>query len=150
MEILTILTNDAPELYKLSKHVDLPNPEMEKIAKDMFYTMKMSGGIGLAAPQVGVNVRIITIDTTSSGGKTMCIMMNPHISNKEGECEFIEGCLSFPGKSVKTKRASSVTVQYQDFNGKKVVRSYSGIDAVCIQHEIDHLDGKTFYEREIE
>lgn len=148
MEQLKILTDDAPELRKISTPVVMPDKAMDALAKNMFYTMKLAGGIGLAAPQVGVNKRIITIDTTSSGGKTMVIMFNPEIISATGECEFNEGCLSFPGRAVKTKRNQQVTVQFHDFQGNTVTRTFNGIDSICIQHEIDHLDGKTFFDRE--
>lgn len=141
MEKLKILTDDAPELRKVSSPVTMPNKEMDTLAKNMFYTMKLSGGIGLAAPQVGVNKRIITIDTTSSGGKTMIIMFNPEIIEKSDICSIEEGCLSVPGKSVRIERSKHITVRFQDFEGNFVQRKFNDIDAICIAHEIDHLNG---------
>jgi len=153
MELLKILTDDAPELRKVSDEIlfnDVAQNEyVSKLSKNMFYTMKMSNGIGLAAPQVGVNLRIITMDTTGVGGKIMMIMFNPKITEKTGNCEMEEGCLSFPNKTVKTSRFENVTVSYRGFNGEKMERKMTGIDAICVQHEIDHLNGITFFERAI-
>jgi peptide deformylase len=147
MELLKILTDDAlPK--EISRPVVFGVDHVESFAKNMFYTMKMSKGIGLAAPQVGQLLRIITVDTTPVGGRTMIIMINPKILESNGSCEFDEGCLSFPERSVHTERKDVITVEFQDFMGNKKKKSFSGIDSICIQHEIDHLDGVTMFQRE--
>lgn len=146
MEKLKILTDD--QLPREKSQPVVFNKNIENLAKDMFFTMKMAGGIGLAAPQVGELVRIITVDTTPVGGKIMGIMINPVILEKSGDDEFnTEGCLSFPEKKVVTSRVPNITVQFQDFMGNTTTRKYSGIDAICVQHEVDHLDGITMFER---
>lgn len=140
MELLKILTDD--ELPKVkSRDVIFGVDDIEQLAKNMFYTMKMSKGIGLAAPQIGILLRVITVDTTSVGGKFMGIMINPVITEQSGEISFEEGCLSFPGKAVRISRSKHITVQFQDFSGNFNVRKFNDIDAVCIAHEIDHLNG---------
>ena len=150
MELLKILTDDRLPREK-SKDVVFGVDQVEALAKNMFYTMKMSGGIGLAAPQIGKMLRIITIDTTPAGGNAMLIMINPLIVNTGDDFEaHEEGCLSFPGKQVRTKRMANITVEFQDFQGNKKTRKFNGIDAICIQHEVDHLNGITMFEREVD
>lgn len=150
MELLRIRKDDDPILRKPSREVVFGSDNIEQLAKNMFYTMKMSGGIGLAAPQVGELLRIITIDTTGvKDGKTMVIMINPVVVESSSQTETDEGCLSFPGQNVRTQRAERITVKYRDFLGNEHMRKYEGIDAVCIQHEIDHLSGVTFHERAV-
>lgn len=149
MELLKILTDGRLPREK-SKTVVFGVDQVETLAKNMFYTMKMSGGVGLAAPQIGQLLRIITIDTTPAGGQFMGIMINPLIVNTGDDVEsHEEGCLSFPGKQVRTKRMSNITVEFQDFQGNKKTRKFNGIDAICIQHEVDHLNGITMFEREV-
>ncbi len=130
---------------EVSFHSDL---DIVDFMKNLFFTMKMENGIGLAAPQVGKMVRAIAIDTTPVGGKTMLMAINPKIISSGGSTETSEGCLSFPGKHVTTNRSSVITVEFQDFLGNTKTRSFDGLDAVCIAHEIDHLDGITMFERE--
>lgn len=149
MELLKILTDD--ELPKVkSRDVIFGVDVIEQLAKNMFYTMKMSKGIGLAAPQIGILLRVITVDTTSVGGKFMGIMINPTINPTidSKKCEFDEGCLSFPNRKVRTKREERIQVRFQDFQGNFKLREFSGIDAICIQHEVDHLEGITMFERQ--
>jgi len=112
--------------------------------------MKMSNGIGLAAPQVGMLLNIITIDTTDErvGGSLSAIMLNPTIIERSGESEQREGCLSFPERYIETKRSSSIVVTFQDFYGNVKKRTLTGIDAVCVAHEVDHLLGVTMFERQ--
>lgn len=147
MRLLKILTDNAAELYNNSQTVTSFDQLMINFAQDLFYTMKVSGGIGLAAPQVGNNMRIITVDTTNIGGSALVIMINPTIISSSGVTKTSEGCLSFPGETVETSRFSNITVTFQDFYGNHNTRSFTGIDAVCIQHEIDHLSGITFHKR---
>lgn len=146
MEELKILHDK--ELSPEASAIIFDFKSFENFAKNLFFTMKMSGGIGLAAPQVGNMIRIIVIDTTPvKGGTFKGIMLNPEALVSEGSCEYDEGCLSFPGKTVHTQRSAKVTVKYQDFNGNTKTREFTGIDAICAQHEIDHLNGITFLER---
>ncbi len=153
MELLKILTDDALNLTLVNQEVDFNNTNqmnlVSKLVRDMLYTMKVANGIGLAAPQVGVNLRVVTVDTTPMGGKNILIMINPKITEQSGTCEMTEGCLSFPNRAVKTQRAENITVIFNGFVGETIERKFSGIDAVCIAHEIDHLNNITFFDRSI-
>lgn len=141
MELLKILTDDKLPREKSQKVIFGVDSSVESFAKNLFYTMKMSGGIGLAAPQVGKLIQVIAVDTTPVAGKTMIIMINPVITEENGESVNVEGCLSFPEKKVRVVRSKHITVEFQDFQGNKKTKKFSDIDAVCIAHEIDHLNG---------
>ena len=120
----------------------------EKIAQfmdDMVETMYKSQGIGLAAPQVGLSRRILTMDVPESeGGVGLVQMANPEIIASSGTILWEEGCLSFPGISAQVKRAEQVTVQGLGRDGSPFELQLSGLGAVCMQHEVDHLDGINF------
>jgi len=120
----------------------------EKIAQfmdDMAETMYKSQGIGLAAPQVGLSRRILTMDVSSSEeGLGLVQMANPELIESSGTILWEEGCLSFPGISAEVERAAEVTVRGLGREGEVVELELSGLGAVCMQHEIDHLDGINF------
>lgn len=119
------------------------NAELEQLCLNMFYTMKLNGGIGLAANQVGVFKRLVVMSIPDN-----IVMINPTIVAASSE-ETIEeeGCLSIPGFYAKVKRRNVVKVAFQDVTGEHKVIEAGGIQAVCIQHELDHLDGKVFLQR---
>lgn len=131
--------------------------KIEKIIDKMLKTMYHSNGVGLAAPQVGINLRIIVIDTewaaeryeNERGDKEPeyhpIVMINPVIVYKEGEMESFEGCLSFPDVFFNVKRAQRIVFKFQDLKGKEHRLEAAGdLFCRCVQHEIDHLDGKLF------
>jgi peptide deformylase len=101
-----------------------------------------ANGVGLAAPQVGRKIQLIVYDTTFSeeNGST-AIMFNPEIMHGEGICESIEGCLSLPGRSIKVERNRKIKVKYLNIYNEIVIRELTGLAAVAVQHEIDHLHG---------
>ena len=109
----------------------------------MFETMYEAQGVGLAAPQVGVNIRLSVVDC---GGKNRqpLVFINPEIIKSEGKEKFQEGCLSIPGASEVVVRAKTVTVKALDRNGQAFQMDLDGLLAECLQHEIDHLNGKLF------
>jgi len=113
---------------------------------DMFDTMYSGNGIGLAAPQVGVNQRVITVDLQKKRSKPFALI-NPEVVRAEGEYESEEGCLSCPGLSAMVKRAKSVTVTGLDPKGRNVTIEAEELLAVVLQHEVDHLDGILFIDR---
>jgi peptide deformylase len=136
-------------LRKISKPVTEITPELVSLAKDMLETMYEAGGCGLAAPQIGENIRLVVIDTTHPDEEDP----NPYImfnheweaepDSQDVECE--EGCLSIPEIWCKVKRPGKVFVRYTDENGeRKEIHNCEGLFARCIQHEHDHLDGKLF------
>ncbi len=120
----------------------------EKIAlfmDDMAETMYKSQGIGLAAPQVGLSRRIMTMDVPETeGGVGLVQLANPEIVESSGTILWEEGCLSFPGISAEVERASNVTVRGLGRSGEVLELKLSGLGAVCMQHEVDHLDGINF------
>lgn len=117
--------------------------EVRKLIKDMAETMYAAPGIGLAATQVDVHKRIVVIDISETRDE-LRVFINPQILEASGEAECEEGCLSVPGVFEKVRRAQRVKVQALDADGKPFVLEAEGLLAVCIQHEIDHLDGKVF------
>ncbi len=113
---------------------------------DMFDTLDEASGIGLAAPQVGKNIRVIIVDTQQKKAKPFALI-NPEIIHAEGEQVYEEGCLSCPGLSGKVKRAAKVTVLGLTPQGKEIKIDAEKLLAVVLQHEIDHLDGILFIDR---
>ena len=146
MSNLKIIIAPDPRLLEVSKHVTLINNEVRDLLKDMLEIMYKSNGIGLAAPQVGVLKRLVVMDCAEQGTKKKPLkFINPEILNLSSEkSEFEEGCLSLPTQYAKVERPSIIEVKYEDENGKKIKKKFSGIEATCLQHEIDHLDGKLF------
>ena len=120
------------------------NGDIKSLANDMIETMLYNKGVGLAANQVGKPVRmLVMLDLTEEP----IVMINPVILTKTGKSDLQEGCLSVPGVSEFIDRADAVTVKYRELDGTDASVSFSGIQAVCVQHEIDHLDGITFFDR---
>lgn len=118
--------------------------QLATLAKDMAESMYAAKGIGLAAPQIGKPLCLITIDISEEKNDLM-VFVNPKIIARSEETEeFEEGCLSLPGIWDKVKRPAEVTVQAQDLHGNSFEKQCTGLLAVCIQHEIDHLDGTVF------
>jgi peptide deformylase len=127
-----------PCLRKRSKAVKEVGPSERFLINAMIDTMHAHKGIGLAAPQVGINEQIFVVDT----GDGPFAVINPHIIKKTGSDVMEEGCLSIPEVLVKVKRAESIVVEYLDENNRKVEFKCSGLLAKVIQHETDHLNGK--------
>ena len=146
MSNLKIIIAPDPRLLEVSKPVTVINNEVKDLLKDMLEIMYKSNGIGLAAPQVGVLKRLVVMDCAEQGTKKKPLkFINPEILNLSSEkSEFEEGCLSLPTQYAKVERPSIIEVKYEDENGKKIKKKFSGIEATCLQHEIDHLDGKLF------
>jgi len=118
-------------------------PEITRLVDDMLETMYAAPGIGLAATQVNVQLRILVMDLSEEKNKPL-VLINPEIVSKAGTEESEEGCLSVPGFYEKVTRAESVQVRGLDRDGNPVVLEADGLLAVCIQHEMDHLEGKLF------
>ena len=143
MAILNILHFPDPRLRYKAKPVALVDEALRKLVDDMFETMYAAPGIGLAATQVNVAQRLVVIDVTAEKTQPLCLI-NPEIIDKSGEEEMEEGCLSVPGYFDVVRRAERVKVRALDRNGQPFEIDTDGLLAVCIQHEIDHLDGKLF------
>jgi peptide deformylase len=143
MALRTILEYPDPRLRTRAQRVTQFDAELGKLVDDMFETMYAAPGIGLAATQVDVHQRLIVIDVSENRDQPL-VFINPEILSKEGEEVSEEGCLSVPENFAEVKRAAKVRVRAQDRNGEVFERDYDGLLAVCVQHEIDHLDGKLF------
>lgn len=135
-----ILTYPNPKLLLKSTSVLQVNEDVRHLIQDMFETMYQANGIGLAAPQIGIQQRIIVMDL-QAGKKEAFAFINPVIISREGEQENEEGCLSVPGIQVNIKRASKISMQALNREGKSIEIHAEGLLADCILHEIEHLDG---------
>ncbi|MCB9729840.1 MAG: peptide deformylase [Deltaproteobacteria bacterium] len=114
----------------------------------MAETMYLSNGIGLAAPQVARNIRLITVDVARAEGETALMhLVNPVIVDSHGRTTYEEGCLSFPGISAEVRRKDQIHVQAYDLQGAELDFDADGLLSICIQHELDHLNGVTFVDR---
>jgi peptide deformylase len=145
MALLNILHYPDERLHKVAKPIDPVDDEVRQLIDDMVETMYASKGVGLAATQVNVHRRLVVIDVSEDkSGATAFI--NPEFLEKHGETEYEEGCLSVPGIYEKVQRAERVKVRALDRNGKPFELEADGLLAICLQHEVDHLDGKVFVE----
>lgn len=143
MSHLTILHFPDERLRTVAVPVEHFDEQLRHIIDDMFETMYDAPGIGLAATQVDFHRRLIVIDVSEEKDQPL-VFINPEILEKEGEEEMDEGCLSVPGIYETVQRAERVKVRALDRHGKPFELAADGLLAVCIQHEIDHLDGKLF------
>ncbi|MBK1645909.1 peptide deformylase [Thiocapsa imhoffii] len=143
MAKLDILTFPDPRLRRQAAAVKQVNAEVQRLVDDMLETMYAAPGIGLAAIQVNVPLRVVVIDVSEHHDTPLCFI-NPAILSRDGEEEMDEGCLSVPGFFETVRRAERVRVQALDREGQPFTLDADGLLAVCIQHEIDHLDGKLF------
>ncbi|MCF6235412.1 MAG: peptide deformylase [Gammaproteobacteria bacterium] len=143
MTISTILHYPDTDLLKSSMLVKSVNDDIQVLVDAMFETMYQAPGIGLAAPQIGVLLRVVVIDVSENKSAPLCLI-NPEITHLEGEIESEEGCLSVPGIYESVTRAERVSVMALDRTGQAIKLEADGLLAVCIQHEVDHLNGKLF------
>lgn len=159
--IMKILTFPDPRLREVAKPVTAFGPEIKKLAEDMIETMYDAHGIGLAAPQVGELVRMVVIDTRPKDDKGArykyeemteleaaveqpLVLINPEIVQGEGQTTYDEGCLSVPGFYETVKRFDVIEMKAFDVNGKEFRIKTDGLLAICMQHELDHLEGTLF------
>ncbi len=143
MAILDILHFPDKRLRTVAKPVKEMDDSIRKLVDDMFETMYLAPGIGLAATQVNVHQQIIVIDVSENKDQPLCLI-NPEIIKEEGTESCDEGCLSVPDIYEKVERAEKVTVKAMDQNGDEYTLQADEMLSVCIQHEIDHLKGKLF------
>lgn len=146
MALLPILEFPDPRLRTKAVPVDparLADPGFQRLLDDMFETMYAAPGIGLAASQVDVHQRFMVIDVSEEKDRPL-VFVNPEIVSRAGEQVYQEGCLSVPGIYADVTRAEEIDVRFLDRDGKPQELRVDGLLAVCIQHEMDHLDGKLF------
>lgn len=143
MALLPILRYPDPRLKKSAAPIERIDDSVRALARDMAETMYEAPGIGLAATQVDVHRQLVVIDISEEKNQLL-VLINPRILDCNGVQEGEEGCLSVPGIYDKVERAETVTVRYMDLEGQEQTRVAEGLLAVCIQHELDHLQGKVF------
>ncbi len=147
MALRSIVKFGSPELDTPSVEIKDFSDDLEPLVQDMVQTMYAAPGVGLAAPQIGLNTRLMVIDiTVGEDPKQLIVMANPVMLEKEGEQREEEGCLSVPGYAGVVQRPEWVKVQGQDLKGNEVTMEGTGLLARAFCHEIDHLDGKLFIE----
>ncbi len=142
-KLLKILVAGDPVLRQVAKPVNRIDKKTQRLLKDMAETMYAADGVGLAAPQVGVSKRMVVIDV----GEGLFELINPVIVKKEGSVVGGEGCLSVPDYEGEVERASYVECEFTDRTGKRMLLQAHDLLAVCIQHELDHLDGVLFIDK---
>ena len=146
MALLTILRYPDPRLHTVAQPVAQVDERIRRLVDDMFETMYDAEGVGLAATQVDVHERVIVMDTSESRDRPM-VLINPELVARSDELSMgEEGCLSVPTIYDKVRRHSRVTVRALDRDGQRFEQEATGLTAVCIQHEMDHLMGKVFVE----
>jgi peptide deformylase len=145
MPLLPILRFPDPRLKKIATPVAKIDDSIRRLARDMSETMYEAPGIGLAATQVDVHLRLIVIDASETRDQLL-VLVNPELVETDGLQVGEEGCLSVPGIYDKVERAEHVVVRYLDLEGSPQMIEAEGLLAVCIQHEMDHLMGKVFVE----
>lgn len=145
MPILSILRYPDARLHKVATPVTVFDEALKRLVADMADTMYAAPGIGLAATQVDVHKQVIVVDV-SERRDSLVVLVNPEIVEATGESDIEEGCLSVPGIYELVQRAERVKVRAHDQNGKAFTLEAQGLLAVCIQHEMDHLQGKVFVE----
>lgn len=145
MALLNILKYPDERLHTVARPVAQTDERIRTLVRDMAETMYEARGIGLAATQVDVHERIVVMDLSEEHNE-LKVFINPVITARSGETTYEEGCLSVPGIYDTVSRAEFVTVEASDIDGNPFKLDADGLLAICIQHEIDHLDGKVFVE----
>lgn len=143
MSVLSILEFPDARLRTVAKAVKVVDAKVSSLVDDMFETMYLEHGVGLAATQVDVHQRIIVLDVSEDKNNPLCLI-NPELIVQIGEEESDEGCLSVPGIFEPVKRAEHIKLTAQDQKGKSFELEADGLLSICIQHEMDHLLGKLF------
>lgn len=146
MAKLSILQFPDPRLRTIAQPVKHIDERIRQLVADMAQTMYAADGIGLAATQVNVHLRIALVDVSNAGNQLL-VLINPSIIKMGGSAEFEEACLSVSGVTEKVKRAAWIRLRAQDVNGRSFEMQADGWQAMCIQHELDHLQGMVFVER---
>lgn len=143
MATLEILEFPDPRLRTVAKPVTDFDTALEKLVRDMTETMYAENGIGLAATQVNVHQQLLVLDVSDSRDQ-LKVYINPQILSSDGEQNCEEGCLSVPGIYAEVKRAGNIRVRAFDVKGQAFEEDLTGLHAICLQHEMDHLQGKLF------
>lgn len=145
MALLSILRYPDPRLKTVARPIETIDDDLRRLVSDMAETMYEAPGIGLAATQVDVHRRLIVIDTSETKDHLL-VLINPEILERHGTQLCEEGCLSLPGVYDKVERAETVVVRHLDLDGQEQTFTAEGLLAVCVQHEMEHLEGRVFIE----
>ena len=143
MACLEVLHFPDPRLRKKAQPVKQIDAVIRKLAEDMLETMYAENGVGLAATQVNVQQRVVVIDISAERDRPLTLV-NPEIVEQDGREQSQEGCLSVPGYFDTVERATNIRYRYQSLDGETVEADADGLMAICVQHEIDHLNGRLF------
>lgn len=146
MPLRTVLTWPDPRLRDIAEPVDVVDESIQALVRDLFETMYAENGVGLAATQVGVPVRVVVMDCGGDEPAPIALV-NAEIVEREGSILWREGCLSVPGVTAEVERSERIVVNYLDEHGESQVLNADGLLAVCVQHELDHLDGQLYIDR---
>ena len=146
MAVKKILLYPDPLLLMKSAKINIFDENLVNLSKDLIDTMYDADGVGLAAPQIGINKRIFVMDCSSENEEKDCrVVINPEIEHASEELgSYKEGCLSIPGITEEISRPKIIKVLYQDINGVLQRNTYDDLWSICFQHELDHLNGKLF------
>lgn len=146
MAVKKILLYPDPQLLMRSAKINIFDKNLVNLSKDLIDTMYDADGVGLAAPQIGINKRIFVMDCSSENEEKDCrVVINPEIEHASEELgSYKEGCLSIPGITEEISRPKVIKVLYQDVNGVLQRDTYDDLWSICFQHELDHLNGKLF------
>lgn len=150
MPLREIVKFPDARLKQIAKPITEVDDALRELARDMIEVMYDEPGIGLAAPQVGASIRMFVIDTEwndEEADKHPTVVLNPEIRDREGKIIWEEGCLSVPDYAANVERDAKITLRGTDLDGQPIEEIAEGLRAVCIQHEVDHLDGVLFIDR---
>jgi peptide deformylase len=150
MALREVLQFPDPRLKQVCEPIEEITDELRELAQDMCEVMYDEPGIGLAASQVGVGLRLIVLDTDWSdegAERNPTVIVNPELAERVGSIVWEEGCLSVPDYVADVERAAEITLRAMDLDGKEIIEEASELRAVCIQHEYDHLEGILFIDR---
>ncbi|WP_045220243.1 peptide deformylase [Desulfonatronum thioautotrophicum] len=146
--IRPVLSYPDPILAKTAAEIETVTPEICRLAEDMLETMYHKEGLGLAAPQVGESCRLVVVDVSGPDKREEpLVFVNPRITQAEGRVESSEGCLSVRNYRTKVQRAERIRLQALNLEGQPVDMEVDGMLAICLQHELDHLDGVLFIDK---
>lgn len=148
MGVQPIVLYPDPILKAVCRPADWRDPLVQQVAQDLIDTMQAGPGVGVAAPQIGHDLRIFVVNVAPKHpGHGLLVLLNPELVGKEGSVTGREGCLSIPDFTASVRRYSKILVQATDLQGNPRILESEGFEAICLQHELDHLDGVLFLDR---
>ena len=147
MAVREIVLFPDPILKTVCAPVDMSDPELPSLVQDLIDTVAASPGVGVAAPQIGVAKRVIVVDVSPKPGNGLILLINPEVVSGANPRTGREGCLSIPDFTANVRRPNEIVIRGLSASGQSVVLHSEGLEAVCLQHEVDHLDGILFLDR---